>query len=189
MHRKTQLVSSLGAAFALSLMASSLANASSITYDFTVTAAKDGSPLGGTTENGTFSYNSSSIVPGGSNVSIGLLTSLSFSWNGITYDQTTANTGFLIFDVSGNLVRAVFGNDCLGGCIATPSTNTWFINLVPPGGDFSYAVLGNDGLFAGSITAALAVPEPSTLVLLSLGCALVGTARRSRRNDIRGSVR
>jgi hypothetical protein len=189
MHWKNQLISSLGAAFALSLMASGLANASPITYDFTVTAT-DG-PFGGTTEQGIFTYNSSSIVPGGSNVATGLLTSLSFTWNGTIYDQTTANTGFLSFDASGNLIRAVFGNDCLAGCIVPPSTNTWSIILVPPGGplEFLYAVPGNGGLFTGSVTAAIAVAEPGTLALSGLGCALVVAARRSRRNDIRGNVR
>jgi hypothetical protein len=187
MHLKIQLVSSLGAALALSLMAPSVASASPITYDFSATAT-DG-PLSGTTERGTFSYDSGSIVPGGGqNAGAGLLTALSFSWNGIAYDQTTANTGFIDFDASGNLVRAAFGTDCAGACIVLPSSNAWAFNLSPPGGplEFFYTLPGNAGLFEGSATAALAVPtpEPNTLALLGIGCALVGVARRSRRNAL-----
>jgi PEP-CTERM motif len=185
MHRKNQLVSSLGAALALSLAASNAASASLVAYDFSVTAT-DG-PLSGTTEHGTFSYDSNSIVPGGGqNAAAGLLTALSFSWNGITYDQTTANTGFLEFGASGELDRAVFGTDCAAGCIVPVSTNAWAFNLSPPGGpfEFLYTLSGNPGLFDGRVTAALAVPapEPSTLAILGIGCALVCAARRSRGN-------
>ena len=180
-------VSSLGAVFALSLMASGVASASPITYDFTVTAT-DG-PLSGTTEGGTFSYDSSSTVAGGGqNAGAGLLTALSFSWNGIAYDQTRANTGFLDFNASGELIRAVFGTDCAAGCIVPASTNAWAFNLSPAGGplEFFYTVSGNAGLFEGSVTAELAVPapEPNTLALLGIGCAVVGAARRSRRNAL-----
>ena len=132
-----------------------------------------------------FTYDSSSIVPGGS--SAGPLTGLSFTWNGIAYDQTTANTGLLSFDSSGNLVSAIYGTDCAvgGGCTVPVSTNAWSINLVPPGGPLSlffYAVPGNGTAFLGSVTAAIAVAEPGTLSLLGLGCALVVAVRRPRRN-------
>src|SRR5215472_15642660 len=113
MEQKNRCVSVLLAAFALALTVGGIANASPITYDFTVTATSG--PLSGTIEHGTFSYDSSSIVPGGINQAAGLLTGLSFVWNGISYDQTTANTGDLRFDASGHLTEALFGTDCSAG--------------------------------------------------------------------------
>ena len=153
----------------------SAANASQITYNFTATATSG--PLSGTVEHGTFSYDSSSIIPGGINAAAGLLTSLSFSWNGISYDQTTANTGDLRFDANGHLTQALFGTDCSAGgnCQLVDGQDSWF-GLT--GGFFTYSV--PDGLGGGgSFTAVLAVPapEPTTLALLGLGCVLVGAAR------------
>jgi hypothetical protein len=152
----------------------SAANASPITYNFTATATSG--PLSGTVEHGTFSYDSSSIIPGGINAAAGLLTSLSFSWNGISYDQTTANTGDLHFDAAGHLTQALFGTDCsaAGNCQLVDGDNSWFGIT---GGFFTYSV--PDGLGGGSLTAVLAVstPEPTTLALLGLGSVLVGTLR------------
>jgi hypothetical protein len=88
----------LAAIAGLGWLAAGGAKASLITYDFTVTATSG--PLEGAVAHGTFSYDSSSIVPGNFNVATGLLTSLSFSWNGVAYTQATANTGFLGFDAS-----------------------------------------------------------------------------------------
>jgi hypothetical protein len=100
-------------------------HASSITFSFSVTATSG--PLDGVTENGTFTYDSSSIIPGGLNDDTGLLTGLNFTWNGITYNQTTANTGSLEFDSSGNLTQAFFGNNCIASdCIVNRDTNEWF---------------------------------------------------------------
>lgn len=100
----------------------------------------------------------------------------------------TANTGFIDFNTSGKLVRAVFGTDCAAGCIVPALTNAWAFNLSPPGGplEFFYTLPSNARLFEGSVTAALAVPtpEPNTLALLGIGCALVGAARRSRRDAL-----
>jgi hypothetical protein len=31
----------------------------------------------------------------------------------VAYDQTTANTGALLFDASGNLTEAFFGSNCV----------------------------------------------------------------------------
>jgi hypothetical protein len=180
-----RIISALIGGFALTLAVALNANASPITFSFSVTAT-DG-PLDGITENGTFTYDSSSIIPGGVNDNAGLLTGLNFTWNGITYNQTTANTGDLSFDSGGDLTRAFFGNNCMASeCGAESGTNEWFLSAIPgettPGG-FNYATPSTRGF--GTVTTALSpIPEPSTLALVGVGVAglmLVGARLRSRR--------
>jgi hypothetical protein len=160
----------IGATILSALAIAGAAHATPINYSFTVTA--NSGPLSGDTATGTFSYDSSSIVPGGANGSVGLLTSLNFTWNGITYDQTTANTGFLRFDSAGNLTVVSFGNDCaIFTCGASPNTNDWFVSNP----DFVYATpTGGPANFGGTATLSLiptVVPEPSSLALLGVGAA------------------
>ena len=72
-----------------------------VTYDFTVTAT-EGS-LAGTTASGLLSFDDSLLaVPNTSNQQTGLLTDLSFTWNGTTLDASTANTGFINSGVAGH---------------------------------------------------------------------------------------
>jgi hypothetical protein len=62
------------------------AEAHAVTYAFTVTAT-DG-PLIGTTATGTFTYDTSIVPPGGGSVGgTNLLTTLNFTWDGITYNS------------------------------------------------------------------------------------------------------
>jgi hypothetical protein len=63
--RSTNRIFALIGGFALTLAGAFHANAVPINYSFSVTAT-DG-PLSGDTENGTVTYDSSSIVPGGDN--------------------------------------------------------------------------------------------------------------------------
>src|SRR5262245_34021366 len=88
-----------------------------ITYDFLVDGGDSG-PLAGVSASGFFSFDDSIVPPDAGDVlEAGLLSDLEFSWNGVSYDETTANTGYLVFDATGALVDGAFGSDCqAGGC-------------------------------------------------------------------------
>lgn len=157
------------------------AQATPINYDFTVDVTTG--PLSGTTANGSFSYDSSSITPGAYNLAMGLLTAFDFTFNGIAYGAATANTGWLAFDAAGNLNDFAFGNSCgPGSCGITISLNDWFVST----GFFGYGLPAFSGIGEGGVTYALApvnVPEPGTPGLFGLGALvmiglLVGRRRR-----------
>jgi hypothetical protein len=139
-----------------------------IDYAFSVTATSG--PLAGDTENGTFSYDSSSITPGNTNAAVGLLTDLSFTWDGFIYDQTIANTGDIVFDNHGNLTNIIFGNDCrAGSCDIVPGSDNWVFQFP---GNFFYFVPDRPGLGIGRETLTLIstpVPEPSTWIMIVAG--------------------
>jgi hypothetical protein len=164
-----------------------------VTYDFTVTATNG--PLSGDVSDGSFTFTSSIAPPGGGLVNEpGLLTDLSFAWDGITYNASTANTGRLNFDASGNLTSLLFGNSCpvFAGCAAggSPGSKDWFVFgvLDGPGSGFVYA-FGNEGVFNGTVSFSLAspepppasAPEPATVSLLALGLAGIALVRRRGR--------
>ncbi|MGH7087007.1 MAG: PEP-CTERM sorting domain-containing protein, partial [Acetobacteraceae bacterium] len=154
------------------------AKASVITYDFTVNVTSG--PLSGTVDSGSFSYDSSSIVlGGGQSNAAGLLAALDFTFNGTTYNATTANTGYLRFDAAGDLTGFVFGNLCAAGvCAAGSSTNDWFAQ--PGTQAFVYSTPTYNALGFANVSYAL-VPEPGSLALLGtalLGLGFAGFLRR-----------
>jgi hypothetical protein len=165
----------------LGLLFAATASATTITYNFTVTATSG--PLGGTVSHGTFAYDSSSIMPGHSNVAADLLTYLDFTWNGIAYDATSANTGWLTFDGSGQLTYFTFGNACVGGsCGVTAGNDQWYI--FPIG--FDYSVLGGNSYWLGDVTysQATGVPEPAALGMFGFGVLLIGAFAGLRRRVV-----
>jgi hypothetical protein len=150
--------------------------ATPITDSFSVVAISG--PLKGLTENGTFAYDSTSVVSNSTVLKTGLLTALQFSWNGISYNSMMANTGTLSFDANGNLAEAVFGDDCdAGPCTVVPGTNDWYIEAFPvnPPAGFQYSTPGG-GIWAGTVTLGLQsapISEPSSLALFLIGIVVL----------------
>jgi hypothetical protein len=161
------------------------ATAAPISYDFTVNGGLSG-PLAGVTSSGFFTFDDSIIpVGGGTVLQGGLFTDLAFSWNGIAYDESTANTGILTFDASGALVPLFyFGNNCVGAvCSISHLTNQWALQMNDEGGYFTYGLPDVFGLQFGPATyspRAAVAPEPGTLLLFGLGG--LAFARRRRRS-------
>ncbi|HEU4619693.1 MAG TPA: PEP-CTERM sorting domain-containing protein [Gammaproteobacteria bacterium] len=189
---KTKILSLLGTA----LLAGPTAGYSlPVTYDFSVDGGSSG-PLAGATASGYFSFDSSVIPAGGGLLGrAGLFTDLAFTWNGISYDETTANTGSLVFDSNGALTGATFGTDCQAfGCQVSSRSIGWDIAWNPANFAhyFTYS-FGNGHLGSGTptVTEALPapVPEPASMGLLGLGLGgLCLARRRARRSDGRGGA-
>jgi hypothetical protein len=155
-----------------------LAAATPITFDFLVAASSG--PLAGTTSAGTFTFDSGSIpavLPGTSNAT-GLLTGLSFSWDGIAYNAATGNTGWLTFDAAGDLLTMGFGTSCApGSCsVEIGTVDQWYVI----GTMFAYAVPGAPSVYFGSVEVHphAAVPEPGAPALLVIALAALAMPRR-----------
>ena len=164
---------------------SGIAVSDPVTYDFTVTA--DSGPLSGDVATGSFTFNSSIVPAGGGFLNqTGLLTALTFTWNGITYNAATANTGSLGFNSSGTLSSVLFGDFCnAGSCGSGAGSDTWFVQGSDSGSGFAYSTASSTADFGGTVTfspdlAAHSVPEPGMLSLFTLGLAGVGLMRRRK---------
>jgi hypothetical protein len=172
-----------------------LAEASVISYDFTVTVTSG--PLKGQVDRGSFSYDSSSIPPSDVNRARGLLTALAFKFEGVPYNAHSANTGALIFDAADKLSNDLFGTSCnAGSCYIDPDAGgEWFVS----GASFSYVsspFKEGSGDVTYKLVSALpdppaeglatrsAVPEPSTWAMMAIGFAGLGLAgcRASRKS-------
>lgn len=179
------------AAIALTVFVAPAADATPISYNFTVDVISG--PLSGTSSTGTFSYDNSSVVSGGSNQQLGLLTALDFTFNGTTYNAGNANTGWLAFDSAGNLTAFVFGNSCSvydpsqpENCGVIAGTDQWFVF---PGLDgFGYTTLTTNDFFTGNVTyaraASLPVLEPDALGLFGFGAFMIIGLSAGRRRRV-----
>ena len=183
-----RLIARAGAALTCVVLSSSQATATPISYQFEVTAIQG--PLAGTIETGTFTFDSS-IIPAGGGVLLqtGLLSDFHFNWNGISYNETTANTGWLFWSPSGELRSFVFGNlFSAGSCAVFSDQESWCVDVnldspFMPIRSFGYSVGDGSVWLSNNIVtfAAVpptAVPEPTSMTLLLLGAVGVTALRR-----------
>ena len=111
----------------------------------------------------------------------GLLTSLDFTWDGVTYNAATANDAFMAVDNTGALSTIMFGDNCTSlGCNVT-GPGQWLVVLNISGFAYQPSV-GVEGF--GTATYAQA-PEPASFILLGLGGGCLATIGRMKRR--RGS--
>ena len=144
--------------------ASDVASAAPSAYEFTVTGS-DG-PLAGVTSVGTFVFDPTIAPEGGGFVEIaGLFTHLAFSWDGVDYNETTANTGTLGFDADGTVIYALFGTDCgpsgFGCGVGNgPNPYQWSFNIFNGAGAFLYlSPKDPSNIFDGTVSLTpLAIP-------------------------------
>lgn len=179
------------------LLASQGALAAPITIDFTVTAtsvSSGGSSYGGYTigalGGGSISFDD--VIGTFNNTVSGLAaTSLSFTWLGTTWNETSAKIWDLQFDSGGTLQRWGIGGvpgTCALNCFNNPGpTDFWLLGFAPgssQGSQVGMHLLNVNGSMFGSVAWNIRptpVPEPATLSLFSLGLLAAAAVRRKQK--------
>lgn len=136
---------------------------------------------------GSFTYDDIVAPVGGGTVSqLSLFSDLSVSFGGYSFDETSANSGWLVFDSLGGLLEALFGTSCSAGvCGIGGGEEGWWIRVGVPDttNDFAYSGYNGATGFYQTFSNRLlenAVPEPAPLALIALGMVGLGLARRKR---------
>jgi hypothetical protein len=184
----------------LTLVSAPEASASIVTWDFTATATAG--PLSGTSASGSFSYDSSILTDQGATYyQPNILTSLSFTWQGVSYDTTNTATPFIAsglfnppltsaqfaaLDPSEQFGSIMFGNDCAPtACLINDSNpQDWFISINKTWNvvQFGYTDGTNSYIFNNidySYVAPVPLPASAWLLLTAL---LPGAGLLLRRN-------
>jgi len=173
------------------------AQASTVSYDFT--AAATSGPLAGDAASGSLSFDDSLLaVPNTNYAQAGLLTNLSFTWDGTTFNASTANTGQISSGAAGQLALLAFGDNCsASGCIASSAdANDWFISYSSANQSGRFVYADGAGSYVSSDVTFSPIPTPlpaSAWLLLSgalLGVALLRTGRLTANSglQLKGAV-
>ena len=130
-----------------------------------------------TTFDGSFSYNSSVVMPGSSVGGVDLLVARPF----LLGMGELVQPGMLGWNVSGELNQFMFGSNCsAGSCSVEPGNNDWLVST----NDFTYStddeLDGRIELLQSVTYSKRVIPEPMSVVLLGVGLAGLGIVRRRR---------
>ncbi len=181
-------MSSLAKAFVFLQLSylTSAASAALVRYDFEIFDITPGMELLG---EGFFVLDDEIMpqVPGLLN-DTGLLLGLSFRWNGIVFDETTAMSGFAGFTPDGVVDSIFFGNDCgLGFCSVSSGSGEWMIaaGLDILAGGITYTFSDQPGFAIANMVLSGPTPVPLAPSAAFLLSGLVGLSALRRRRQAR----
>ena len=170
----------------ISLTVAVPAHAVLITVNFTVTGAANDPVNAGVTANGSFSFDSSIVPPGGGDVVNPAASGFSLTWDGTSWTDANTTIYLLTFNASGDLTDlSLFGDPSAGLMLASPSVDD-FILFGVSSPSFHYTRLGDDGVnYIGTIEYSVttgSAPVPASWILLGAGLlGVMGTVRRPSR--------
>ena len=141
---------------------------------------------------GYFQYDDSIAPLGGGHVSMtNLFTDLGVSFGGFSFDETTANSGWIDFDASGQLLEAHFGNNCqTGGCVIFIGDPQWWIRVGEPFAsvnDFAYSGFAgpNNDFYQTLENRLIPVPAAPSYLLLSVAIFMMRLCQLRKKTSSR----